>query len=211
VSRAGVAEAARAAVTTPNVLDELARCPSASVKMFGAAAGVAYLPNPAEVARRDVVGLSSITQRDVLDALMGLPAGLPVSVDELSERELRLLRRAPDGAVDRDAGRIVRRAVPPMSPRFAVVAARTWREGLAKAGRFAPFCARAMLLSAVPTDLDDARVQASFYGIGICLFTSEGLQMLVNPELHVRHRHSSAHWWFAEELHRQVTPPGTVG
>lgn len=44
------------------------------------------------------------------------------------------------GVVDSDGGHVVRRAVAPVSVRFAVVAARSWREGLVKAGRFAPFC-----------------------------------------------------------------------
>jgi len=141
---------------------------------------------------------------------MGLPAGLPVAAHEMTERERRLLRRAPRGAVEIDAGQLIRRAVAPVSARFAVVAARMWRDGLGRAGRFAPFCARAMLLPAPPADLDDARVQASFYSIGICVFTAGTLRMLVAPEPYVRHRHSSAQWWFAEEIYGQVTASATA-
>lgn len=212
MSRAGVAEAVRAAMTTSPVTDELARCPSAAVRMFVAAAGVAYLPDETETARRAAAGLGAITQRGVLDVLMSLPTGLPVAVDTLTERERRLVRRAPSGAVEYDdAGRIARRAVAPVSVRFAMVAARSWREGLAKAGRFAPFCARAMLLSAPPDDLDDARMQASFYGIGICVFASGRLRMLADPEPYVRHRHSPAQWWFAEEIYGQVAASTSLG
>lgn len=146
----------------------------------------------------------------MLDALMNLPVGGLVPAHEMAERERRLLRRAPRGVVEDDGVHFVRRAVPPVSARFAVVAARAWREGLVKAGRFAPFCARAMLLSAPPTDLDDAAAQASFYGIGICVFTAGTLRMLVEPAPYVRHRHTSAQWRFAEEIYRQVTASATA-
>ena len=57
MSRVGVVEAVRAAVTTSHVTNELARCPTAVVRLFGVAVGVAYLPDQAEAARRDAVGL----------------------------------------------------------------------------------------------------------------------------------------------------------
>jgi hypothetical protein len=184
-------------------------CPSVVVDVFGAAAGVAYRADQVETARRVAVGLGSVTQREVLEVLMGLPVGLPVPARELGYRDRRLLGRMPRGVVDEhDAGHLVRRAVAPVSARFAVVAARTWREGLVKAGRFAPLCARAMLLPAAPEDLDDAGMQASFYGIGICVFTVGTLRVLVEPQPYVRQRHSSAQWWFAEEVYRQIACAG---
>jgi hypothetical protein len=178
--------------------------------VFGAAAGVAYLPDDVETARRAEVALGAITQRGALDVLMGLPVGLPVAAGMLTDRERRLLRQVPCGAVDSDADKVVRRAVAPLSVRFAVVAASSWREGLAKAGRFAPFCARAMLLPGPPADLDDAGAQASFYGIGMCVLTSGQLRMLVDPQPYVRHRHSAAQWWFMEEIYRQLTVSATA-
>ncbi|EWM19757.1 hypothetical protein [Kutzneria sp. 744] len=71
----------------------------------------------------------------MLEAMMGLPAGVPVAVDDLTERERRLLPRAPRGAVERDGDLLVRRAVPPVL--------RT----------------RAMLLPTPPADPDDAVMQ----------------------------------------------------
>lgn len=211
MSRAGVAEAARAVATDRHAKDTLERSSSAVVRMFNTTAGVAYLSNTAEIARRQVSGLAALTQLDLLDVLMGLPIGLPVAVEDLTGRERRLLRRAPAGVVDIVDGQCVRQVTPPLSPQFAVVASRTWKDGLRSAGQFAPFCSRAMLLRSVPEDLDDARVQASFFGIGICVFASSGLQMLVDPQPYVRHRHSCGQWWFAEELHGQVIASGLGG
>lgn len=203
MSRHSVMDAVQAAVTT-SPAEDWARCPSAGVRLFGARAGVAYRLDSAEMSRRATVGLGAITQRDVLEALMGLPASLPVTTSALTPREQQTLRRAPRGALNWEHDSVIRQAVPTLSARFAVVAASTWRDGLAKAGRFAPFCARAILLPEPPADLDDARVQASFYGIGLCVFTTGTLRMLVPPESYVRQRHSSAQWWFTEEIHRQL-------
>jgi len=204
VSRAGVAEAVDAAVTTSPVTNSGVPCRSAVVRVFGGAAGVAYSPDQAETARRVAVGLGPITQRSLLDALMSLPVGLPVAHCDLSRRERKLLQCAPFGALKYDAGHVIRQVVAPLMPRLAVVTARTWSNGLARAGRFAPFCARAMVLSAPPADLDEARAQASLYGIGLWVFVADELHILVNAEPYVRRRHTAAQWWFAEHIYRQV-------
>ncbi|MEV6427227.1 hypothetical protein [Nocardia sp. NPDC051463] len=211
MSRAGVAEAARAVATSQQIPDLLEQGSTAVVRMLDVTAGVAYLPNVDEVARRAALGLGAVTQMDLLDALMGLPAGLPVPVGDLTDRERRIIRRAPAGVVDVSAGQCTRRVVAPVSAQFVVVASRSWKEGLRSAGQFAPFCSRAMLLRSVPEDLDDARVQASFFGIGICVFTSVGLRMLVDPQPYVRQRHSCGQWWFAEKLYEQVNASEFAG
>lgn len=177
----------------------------AAVRLFGAVAGVAYQPDEVEIERRATVGLGAITNMAVLDALMGLPGGMRVAISDLTDRERRLLRRAPAGAVGWDEEHVERRAVPPVTPRLAVVRARDWQTGMTKAGQFAPFCARVMLLSKPPADLDDAAVQASFWGIGMCVATGGTVRTLVEPEPYVRVRHSPAQWRFAEEIYRQVS------
>lgn len=211
MSRAGVAEAARAVVTARHATDPPERSSSAVVRMFNTTTGVAYLPNAAEITRRQARGLAAFTQMDLLDVLMGLPIGLPIAVEDLTDRERRLLRRSPAGVVDMVDGQYIRQVAAPLSPQFAVVSSRTWKDGLRSAGQFAPFCSRAMLLRSVPDDLEDARVQASFFGIGICVFSSSGLRMLVDPQPYVRQRHSCGQWWFAEELYAQVIASGLGG
>jgi hypothetical protein len=68
-----------------------------------------------------------------------------------------------------------------------------------------------MLLPTAPKDLDDARVQASFYGIGLWVLVAGELRTLVDAEPFVRMRHSSGQWSFAEEIHRQVTGSRPTG
>lgn len=208
MSAAGLTDAVHEAANTSDAVEfgaGLAGCHSALLRTFGTLAGVVYRSNQAEVARRRAQRVGSFTEMDVLDALMGLPAGLPVALNELTGAERAVVNRAPAGAIEHRGGEVVRRAVAPVSVLFALVAANDWHAGLKRAGRFAPFCARAMLLPALPPDWDDARTQASYFGIGICTFVDAQLRMFVTPRPYVRRRHSPAQWWFAEEAYRQIS------
>jgi hypothetical protein len=210
VSAAGLTDAVHAATKTSNVDcgAGLAGCHSVLLRNFGTLVGVVYRPDEAEIARRRAQQFGSFTDIGLLDVLMGLPVGLPVTRGELTDAERALVEGAPRGAVERRGGQVVRRAVTPVSVLFAMVAASDWRAGLKRAGRFAPFCARAMLLPALPADWDDARIRASYFGIGICVFVDAGLRMLVAPRPYVQQRHTPAQWWFAEEAYRQVSVYG---
>ncbi len=151
---------------------------------LGGWAALAGVPDSQETARRERIGL---------------PHGLPVPVAALSDRERRALAAAPAGCVDRGPDGIVRQARPPLAPALAVVAAtRGWRAGLERAGRFAPFCARAIVLDREPRDLLAACVEADFYGVGLVLARPVGLEVLVAPEPHQVRRISARSWWFAE-------------
>lgn len=173
--------------------------------MFGTTAGVVFRTDVTEIARRRACSLGSLTELALLDALLGLPVGLPVAVADLTDVERRRLDRVPAGAVDRAAGQLVRRAVAPVSVQLAVVGARDWRLGLKRAGQFAPFCARAILLPTLPADAADLEAEASYYGVGVCRFVERQLQMLIEPRPYVRNRHTAAQWWFAEQAFEQFT------
>lgn len=198
----------RAAVSAwPRLTSPGAPIETGMVRMFGVRAVVAHRPDVVEQARRDAAGLGPLASREVCEALMELPAGLPVPSRAVSDqRTRRALLGLPGGVVDIQDGGLVRRAVPPLVVELAVVAARTWQDGLTAAARFAPFCTRAVVLSEVPGDLDEAIVEACFHGVGICLAERGSVRVLVDPEPYVRQRHSSAQWWFAEEIHRQTRP-----
>jgi hypothetical protein len=179
----------------------------ADVRVLGTAVELTYVPDEREAARRSAAGLGAVDRRDVLDVLLGLPLGSPVAVDDLTPPERSVLRSAPEGAVERRPGSVVRWAAAPLFPVMAVVRARSLRPGLVRAGRFAPFCARAVLLASPPRDEQYARVQASFYGIGVLVAVGGEVRAIAAPRPHVRRRHSAGHWWFAEEVHRQVGVP----
>ncbi|WP_329059328.1 hypothetical protein OG511_42190 [Streptomyces sp. NBC_01453] len=180
---------------------------SAPLRIQGTSALLFYCFDEREHARRRSAGAGSLPQIDVLEALLELPANEPVALDGLGPAQRRTLEQALPGAVDLSGSAVIRRAVRPLSIELAVVRARAtdWRRGLALAGRFASFCARALLLDGPGPDVQETLMQASFYGIGILLPSSDGLQMAVLPEPYRPQRHTAAAWRFAEEVYQRVT------
>jgi hypothetical protein len=196
-------------MSTPAVENQMVIGPY-PVTVFRTAAYVTAAADRAEVLRRQKMGVGAVTDRGLLEALMGLPAGLPVPVASLTERERTALLRAPQGVVERVGDILVRHVVPPLTVRLAIVTATSWRQGLERAGRFAPFCQRGALLPSTPRDLDEAQMRASFYGVGLAVLEAGVTRTLVEPEPYVRRRHSSAQWWFVEEIYRQIISAGVL-
>jgi hypothetical protein len=164
---------------------------------------LSYTVDPAEHARRGRAGGGAVLSPDVLNLLLGLPMGVPVPVVALTSRERGALRTAPRWAVrivDRHA---VRLAVTPVSVNLAVVAARSWRAGLDMAGRFAPFCARAIALDSAPPDDREMRMEADFYGVGVTVVRDERVEVLVAPSPFQPPRPTAAGWRFTERVYEQ--------
>lgn len=175
------------------------------IRVLGQRAVVVVRVQVREWRRRAAAGVGAITDLATVDALMGLPEGREVPWAGLSERAVRAVRRVGGGLVDVVGdGTVVRRATVPVEPVFALVRARDWRPGLRRAGRFAPFCARGMLLTSVP-DVDELVLEAGFSGIGVFVDDQDGLRALVEPERYVRVRCSAAQWWFAETVFGQLS------
>lgn len=170
--------------------------------MFGTRAWMAYRRDEAEWRRRG--SSAPLLRLDQLDALMNLPAALPVPRTGISARDQRLLRRLPAGSVDWSDATVTRRAVPPLTPMLAMVRSRQWMEGLTAASRFAAYCRRLVMISELPEDLDVALAQASFYGIGVALASGANPRILVEPEPLADWHPTPAWWWFSEEVYRQV-------
>jgi hypothetical protein len=159
-----------------------------------------------ECGRRAAAGLNGITSPDILRLLLRLPLGEPVPDAALTAGECSALRAAPQGVVSFDGSYVIRHLVPPLEVALALVPAASWRSGLERAGRFAPFCPRAMVLRLPPRDLDELYMEAGFYGIGVIVASSDGgPEVLVEPARSHRNRLTVAGWRFLEEVHRQVS------
>lgn len=172
------------------------------VRMFGTRAWMVFRRDEVEWQRRS--GGAPILRLDHLDALMNLPAAVPVPVASLSSRHRRMLDRLPSGAVERSKATVTRRAVPPLMPMLAVVRARQWLGGLEAASRFAPYCRRLVMVTELPDQLELALSQASFYGIGVALASGVSSRILVEPEPLTDWHPTPAWWWFIEDIYRQV-------
>ncbi|GAB3817338.1 hypothetical protein GCM10027605_67880 [Micromonospora zhanjiangensis] len=163
-----------------------------------------YRLDQQEVDRRAAHQLGAISSPDVLDLLLDLPLRMPVPINSLTRWERSALRCAPRGTVSTIDGAVTREAMPPVSVDLAFVPARTWRGGLEIAGRFAPFCARVMVLHRRPRELDEVRLQARFYGIGVVVVDQAGTEVLVEPAPFRRQRFTAAGWQFLERAYQQV-------
>ncbi|GAB3807160.1 hypothetical protein [Micromonospora zhanjiangensis] len=174
------------------------------VEIFGVRAWLAFRRDRAELARRG--GGPAICGLDQLDALMNLPAGLPVPVASVPAGDRRLLRRLPAGSLDWSGASVTRRVVPPLVPLLAMVRARTWSAGLRAASRFGAYCPRLMMVPALPVDAEHALAQASFYGVGVAVTDRGQPRIVLESEPLADWQPTPAWWWFAEEVYRQVQP-----
>ncbi|MCX4662928.1 hypothetical protein ACIBCB_30075 [Streptomyces uncialis] len=177
---------------------------TAFTQVIGEKALFFYRLAPAEDERRREVGAERLDRRHPLETLLSLPVGMPVPLASLDQHERRALRSLPAGAADRDRRTVTRRAVRPLQVDLAVVPASGWRQGLERAGRFAPFCRRAMLLSRRPARLDEVLAEADFYGIGVLIDMGDEIEMALEPEPYRPQRHTAAAWRFVEELYQRV-------
>ncbi|WP_017592537.1 hypothetical protein [Nocardiopsis potens] len=173
---------------------------SVELRVFGVSALLFHRPDRAELRRRREAGQPPILRLGALEALMGLPLGEPVPEASLTERERALLRTAPPGAVARDAGRVVRLASVPLRVELAVATGPTWRAALARAARFAPFCARAALADRPPRDAAPAAAEADYYGVGLAVRDGSDAVWLAPPEPFRPRRLSAPKWKFAERV-----------
>ena len=158
--------------------------------------------DPAEHRRRQLAGLGAVLNWAVLDLLMDLPVGEPVPVGVV-ERDL--LRCLPPGAVEVTATHITRLAVRPCRVHRAVISGTATRRNLDRVGRFAPFCARTLLIPKPPRR-PDFLSEADFWGIGVALEHADGgHEVLVPEQAWIPRRHTVIGWRFAEEAYGQVT------
>jgi hypothetical protein len=175
------------------------------VNILGSQALVAYRADEVEQSRRARAGAEPLVRPDVLDLLMGLPLNEPVPLSSLTLAERRALAKVPPGAVVRQGAAVVRRAVQPIKVDLALIPGRGWESALERAGRFAPFCARAILVDGPLRRRQEAALQTDIYGIGLLVVRGEALDVVVEPRPFVRRRFTPASWQFVEEVSRQLT------
>lgn len=181
------------------------------LSLQGTDALVFYQLDEAEVARRRTERAGRLDQLAALETLLQLPAGVPVALSDLPAPVRAGIRRLPAGAVSLSGQRgrrvVTRRAVRPVTVDLAVVRAtgRGWKSGLERASRFAPFCARAVLLDCPPPQLDDLAMEADFYGIGVLLADETGeVAMALRPEPYRPPCQTAGAWWFVEDVFQRL-------
>ena len=183
----------------------------ALVRVLGRPTAIMYRPQAEEMRRRCETGLGAITRMDLLDLLLSLPYGVSGAVG-LADRP----RTAPapfnaGGSVQSRNGKVIRRAVAPLTVELAAVRACDWRRGLDQASLLAPFCSRAVVLGRVPDDADALLAEAAYYGVGVVVAEAGEVRVLADPEPFTRRSHKAAGWWFTEEVYAKASEPVAGG
>lgn len=173
--------------------------------------------DPAEHQRRQEAGIRLATGHGFggLDVLMALPHGWPVPVTELTDHQRAYVHRAPAGICTVTDGQVTRHATRPCRVALATVRAKSASQlALDSASRFAPFCARQVVITQAPSlRMSERLLEFGFYGIGVTLEHADGeLETLVEPRPWRPKRHTPAAWWFAETAYGQfLGEQATVG
>lgn len=161
-----------------------------------------------EHARREAAGLRLVVGHGFggLDHLMALPHGLPVPLDSLDKHQRAYVRKTPPGIVSVTDGQVTRHAVRPCRVTMATVHYNAlYKTALNSASRFAPFCARRVIVKQLTKDAFhriNELAEFDFYGIGVLLEHTDGsLETVVEPRPWVPKRHTPAAWWFAEQAY----------
>lgn len=158
----------------------------------------------AEHQRRQAAGIGPVTGYGFggLDHLMALPAGLPVPLLRLTPAQRLYVLRAPAGICTVEDDEVTRHAIRPCRVTLATVRfATACKTALESASRFAPFCARRVVIQR-RTRWTETLAEFDFYGIGVSLeHSAGGLETLVDPAPWRPMRHTPAGWWFAERAY----------
>jgi hypothetical protein len=158
------------------------------------------LLNRAEHDHRERNGLGAITDRNVLEVLLGIEPGVETATAGLPARVRPVLRRAGDGAVVLGRGTVTRTASVPLTVECVTVTDTDPARGLARASRFGPYCARVLSLSRLPGDPVELLLEATYLGIGIAVPDDPEV---VAAAVFRPVRFTAASWMFAEAAYEQ--------
>ena len=171
-----------------------------AAQVSGACADAVVAVDLVEHVRRTDLGMGAVGDRGVLHALMCLPLGAAIPVDDLDQVTRDLLRRAPAGCVEwLDVDRVRRRVQPVAQVPLVVVRAATWRSGHRRANAFEPFAPRVVVLSRAPRRVEEIAWEADADGIGLWIFRPGGeIDEVVAPASYSCRYVKPAGWLFGE-------------
>jgi hypothetical protein len=179
---------------------------TAPLLLKGSDVWVFYRKDKDEWDRRNRVGAERLDRMDALETLLQLPVGMPVPGASLADSLCRAVDVLPMGAALVEDGQVTRQAVRPLVVDMVVVrsSGRNWRDGLKRAGRFAPFGRRALLVDPPPQERETLLLEAAFYGIGILTLGGDTAELLLEPRAYRPRRHTAAAWRFVEQVYLRL-------
>lgn len=152
--------------------------------------------------RRVATGLGAVTDLGLLDRLLGLPPGVLVAWEDLSNDDARRLSSAPAGIVERSSAGVRRVLARPAVVALVVVRSRSWRRGLRTASIFEPFAQRVLLLEEFHGNLRPLAWEADMLGVGVWLREGSATREVVAPAPWRQQYVKAAGWRFRERAYR---------
>lgn len=179
--------------------------------MSGTRADALLAPDTAEHQRRVGAGVGAVRSLGLLDALMGLPIGHPVSGRSLTERERHFLESAPDGVCDVYGSAIVRLLRQPAEVHAVLVSGGRWRSLIQRAARFAGVSQRIIVLRQMPRDPNALLWEADIEAAGVWVRREDHYVELRAPDVHVPKLIKPARWRFQENAYDAWIKPRRPG
>jgi hypothetical protein len=175
-----------------------------AARVSGAVADAVLEVDRREHDRRVECGLGGVEEIGILDALMCMPTGAALPLEDFRPVALRHLRRAPYGClVWSEDGSEVRRLLNPVcSVSLVVVRAAGWRSGLWRAAAFEPFARRVVVLDRPSKKVREYAWEADASGTGLWIEHSDNLvEQIVPPGDFVLRYVKPARWRFRERAY----------
>lgn len=160
-----------------------------------------------EVRRRMRTGIAGRRLAGIaaLRMLLELPEDAVVGIDTVNPSGRAVLDRVVGGLEYPGPGLVRRVARPAARARLVSIPVNRWREGMRVAGRFAPYCARSLLLDRLPADLETLCLEASYWGVGVAVReVGETEREIVPPTSLMPACYTAAAWSFDEDLYAQL-------
>jgi hypothetical protein len=156
--------------------------------------------------RRRAAGISgrALGPMGALDALLTFPERVSVPVEQVDPVLLAKAAQSQAALVYPSPETVCRVGRPAASIRLFSLPTSDWRRGIQQAHRLAPYSARRLVLSTEPKSVDRLLLEASYWGIGVLIRSTEGERELLAPGEFSPTRYTGAAWLFDEDVYTQV-------
>jgi len=175
--------------------------PVGSVRFAGVSVTAFVVPDPAEVERRADTGLGPILDHQLLVALSLLPHDHIVSDVDIDPVVHAILDNAPEGAVVRADGGVLRlwRPAIRLEAVLRVAPGTRWRPALQRVSLFAPDASRAVLVRGHVASKTELETRAQRLETGVAILEESGETHLLVPAVRNRRvRVTPRHWRLLE-------------
>lgn len=168
------------------------------LRMYGRTVDAIIRLDRQELKRREDVGLGSLLDKDLLQALAVLPYATKVAWKSIDPLVQIMLDQAPEGVVQRDPFHVERLYRPALTVVGIVKRSRSWIRALEAVSLFAPHSPRGLVLLGDGAE-EETLIRARRVGVGVARQQPGGsMALLVEPTR--RHIRSGAGQWACSEF-----------